>query len=293
MAFTTPITWYTGQIVTAADMNQQIRDNIEAIRSEDLLFNSTVPAWMSNGKTLQSALTTPPDIGYTTEAKGRFSEVEVTGIMNVDNTVYLHGDAYLTFQLFAGSVNVGDYLRLKDTGSYPWTPGSDELAIWQENNHIFAKDSTGKVMPIGPYLPAVCRVVKTTNQSIASGGAGTTISWDSEVHDPYTMHDNVTNNSRITVPYSGYYMIEAELVYAANATGLRMALICVNGAETGRTAIPNATVNAPTVPTITIFRYLNANDYVEVLGWQNSGGPLNVLYTATPSTFGLYYLGAG
>lgn len=291
MAFTTPITWYTGQIVTAADMNQQIRDNIEAIRSEDLLFNSTVPAWMSNGKTLQSALTTPPDIGYTTEAKGRFSEVEVTGIMNVDNTTYLHGDLYLTFQLFAQSVNIEDYLRLTSTGSYPWTPGSTELALWQESNQIYAKDSTDKVMPIGPYLPAVCRVLKTANQSLTTG-ITTTITWDSEAHDPYAMHNNVTNNSRITVPYSGYYMIEAELSYATHATGIRLIFILVNGTEVARTGI-GAIAGTPSVPTICVFRYLNANDYVEIQGHQTSGGSLSVLYTASLSTFGLYYLGAG
>lgn len=293
MAFTTPRTWNTGEIVTAAQLNTHLRDNLNAIRDEDVIFESTVPSFYGNGKTIAQVMDSPPDIGYGTEAKGKFSEVEVTGIMNVDGTTYIHSDLYLTFQLFAKSLNLTDYIKLNSIGSFPWTPGSGEMAIWPNGNQLFVKDSTNKVMPIGPYLPAVCRVVKTTNQSIGNGGGGAFITWDSEIYDPYTMHNNVTNNSRITVPYSGYYMIEAELVYAANGSGLRMAIICVNGAETGRTTISNATVNAPTVPTIAIFRYLNANDYVEVLGWQNSGGSLNVLYSDTPSTFGLFYLGAG
>ena len=292
MAFTTPRTWATGEIVTAAQLNTHLRDNLNAIRDEDVIFESTVPSFFGNGKTITQVLDSPPDIGYGTEAKGKFSEVEVTGIMNVDNTAYLHGDLYLTFQLFAQSVNIEEYLRLTSTGSYPLTPGSTELALWQENRQLYAKDSTGKVMPIGPYLPAICRVLKTANQSLTTS-ITTTITWDSEAHDPYAMHDNVTNNSRITVPYSGYYMITPELSYAANGTGLRLVIVCVNGVEVGRPAVANATATTPTVASLAIARYLNANDYVEIQGWQNSGGALNLLYTGPASTFGLYYLGAG
>lgn len=71
------------------------------------------------------------------------------------------------------------------------TPSGDDLVI--------AYSASSPVV-------STCIVTRTAALSI-SAGATTVIAWNAEVYDTTSMHDNVTNNSRITVQASGVYMI--------------------------------------------------------------------------------------
>jgi len=53
-------------------------------------------------------------------------------------------------------------------------------------------------------------VSKTASQAI-TGGASTTLTWDNEVYDTNTFHDNVTNNSRLTAPSTKRYRVSANI----------------------------------------------------------------------------------
>src|SRR5215475_9738149 len=80
--------------------------------------------------------------------------------------------------------------------------------------------------------PAV-RVYHNTTQSITNG-TDTTVNFNSERYDQAagsasTMHDTVTNNSRLTAVYAGVYKITGQLGFASNATGIRQCHIRLNG----------------------------------------------------------------
>ncbi|HEY1179930.1 MAG TPA: hypothetical protein VGF17_27555 [Phytomonospora sp.] len=96
------------------------------------------------------------------------------------------------------------------------------------------------------------------------------------------MHDLVVNNSRIYARTAGKYRISGQLVFAANATGVRIATVRLNAAgligggtgllSTNQNALSSGTTAVPLPPdTFT----LAAGDYVEMFGYQNSGAALN------------------
>jgi len=295
MAFTTPLTWYTGQIVTAADLNQQIRDNLEAIRSEDLLFETSVPAWVSSGKTIGTVLASPPAIGGTAPAAGSFSTLSVATDLTVGDDLAVTGDTTLTGSTtIHGSINANEVVNFnKGTAILsiptPTAPAGGSVNFYNFNNNLYAQWSTGAVFPVGPLAYWYCKVRKTGTQSLTNGIAAL-INFDDESFDSYAMHSNVTNNTRITVPASGIWEITVEVSFASSATGQRGYVLLANGGECGRNIIGAGATGTTTV--VGTHKWdAAAGVYFEVQGYQTSGGALNVLNS--PQTyFTVRWLGA-
>lgn len=108
----------------------------------------------------------------------------------------------------------------------------------------------------------------------------TALDWDTEDYDTDAIHDNVTNNSRLTVP-GGVTRIQlfGQIKWNANGTGYRIAMMQKNGADfigmgenTQQPTSSGNTTNVLITPTISVV----ATDYFEVEVWQNSGGNLAV-----------------
>lgn len=124
------------------------------------------------------------------------------------------------------------------------------------------------------------RVTNTVAQSIPSG-ADTLLSWNSEVFDTNALHDNTTNPSRLTVPpgMGGRWLVIANVLFAANATGRRSLTIRKNGSNAvGNIEEPvSEGALAPTgVLTQTVLDAL-PGDYFDVTANQYSGAALDVL----------------
>ena len=140
-----------------------------------------------------------------------------------------------------------------------------------------------------------CRAYKiTTNQSL-SNNTDTAISFNAELFDTNSFHDNSTNNTRMTVPSgkSGKYLLVANLVFAANATGVRNLQFLVNNTTSiGATRIITAGSSENTIVNCSAIIDLVATDYVEVIAFQTSGGSLNINADQSFTTFSITYLGA-
>lgn len=95
-------------------------------------------------------------------------------------------------------------------------------------------------------------------------------------------HDNVTNTSRFTAVYAGWYRLSGGVEFAVNATGQRAAAWAVNGTllNAGRTLIGATAALGMGVPARTKLLFLNVGDYVELQVYQNSGGALNTAVVA-------------
>lgn len=117
----------------------------------------------------------------------------------------------------------------------------------------------------------------SANQSITTGG-NVAIALDLEDVDTDSGHSTVTNNSRYTAQTAGYYFVAAWLNFAANATGYRQIDLKFNGSTSVslQTAISIGAGAATHVSTSTILFLNGSTDYVEIQGFQNSGGNLNV-----------------
>lgn len=130
-----------------------------------------------------------------------------------------------------------------------------------------------------------CQVRQTLAQSFTSGSSAACL-FDSEDIDNDGMHSTVSNTSRLTGQTAGRFVISGGTSYATNTSGFRDAEWNVNGsAVNGAGAlIPPVTGASTRVAARSLSVFLNVGDFVELLGLQNSGGPLNsdVAGTAQP-----------
>jgi hypothetical protein len=150
--------------------------------------------------------------------------------------------------------------------------------------------TTGQVLTVAGGVPswatpssgstfAGCRLTKSVGQTLTNN-ADTIITWDVETFDVGGYHDNVTNNSRITIPSgkAGYYQINAALSYAATGAGTRIIQIAKNGVTfTYNLVVVGANASGYETPTFSDVIYGAVGDYFEVGGLQSSGGNLNVI----------------
>lgn len=125
--------------------------------------------------------------------------------------------------------------------------------------------------------PPQALVIQATLQSIPNG-ALTPITFDSSVTDGYGGHSNVTNNSRYTAQVAGWYNILGVVAFSANNTGTRTAEVFKNGAGFAYSQDWFANNGANAAVAITFVKVqLAVGDYVELNGYQTSGGALNTL----------------
>jgi hypothetical protein len=133
-----------------------------------------------------------------------------------------------------------------------------------------------------------CRVYRDVTQAIADA-TPTVVVFNAEAYDTATMHDNVTLSSRITVPTAGIYDIRALVQFATNGTGERYVYIRRNGTEQFGyvSASPAQVIDDVGLATAMDYK-LAANDYIEVVVYQNSGGPLNITTGASNNNTPLF-----
>ena len=120
--------------------------------------------------------------------------------------------------------------------------------------------------------------IQTTNFS-NQNATWEAVDLDAEDWDPFGMHDNVTNNSRVTIAVPGRYLVIVTTTWAANTTGIRGHGIATNGALGFNRLRFDAGSSGSNIFTMQSMETLElaANDYVEMYAYQSSGGALNVL----------------
>lgn len=132
-----------------------------------------------------------------------------------------------------------------------------------------------------PIAELTANAVQSINNATATAIAFAAETVDTDV-DGVGGHDNVTNNTRYTARYAGWYYCDGGIGWASNATGVRAAWWSVNG-----TLLNSATIDIPaisgaitTVPARGKLIFLNVGDYVELDGYQTSGAALNATNNA-------------
>jgi hypothetical protein len=146
------------------------------------------------------------------------------------------------------------------------------------------------------YLNVLARVHKSAAQTgITANGTGVAVSFNTEDFDTDTVHDNSTNNSRLTCPLTGKYLIEASLFCDnTNATGTlnwSLGFLKVNGTTnySSHYHIIDGSKLASGVVTLTAILSLSATDYVELYAATSAtGGTFDV---STNTYFAMTYLG--
>ena len=116
----------------------------------------------------------------------------------------------------------------------------------------------------------------TVLPSAPASGTEVVIPMDSEDVDSEGGHSTTTNTSRYVCQIAGFYLVTAHLAFTANATGMRVLDIKVNGgiAPGGRVSSGQPTTSVSLALHNSIHIYLNVGDYVEFSGTQYSGAAL-------------------
>ncbi len=138
--------------------------------------------------------------------------------------------------------------------------------------------------------PPAAKVTRSTLQTIATGGAGASITFDTEVSDTDTMFAGPATTLTVNTP--GLYVITCGAVFASNATGNRQLAPRVNAVVVGGASV--AAVNgAPTVLSGAATVKLNIGDSIDLLVFQSSGGNLDVTVTAMVPYLTANWVGLG
>ena len=121
----------------------------------------------------------------------------------------------------------------------------------------------------------------SSNQSI-NDNVATAVQFGAEQYDTDTIHDNVTSNTRLTVP-TGVTKVRltGQVQFANNTTGRRWVYITRNTSPTfpgqGLLEIPAALGTSVTyVPVISSVLTVSGGNYFTLIALQESGGALNV-----------------
>jgi hypothetical protein len=117
-----------------------------------------------------------------------------------------------------------------------------------------------------------CTVYRSTAQTIGHA-SWTAIAFDGEVRDTYAMHSTVTNTTRITITWSGFYLITGSFAWVANAAGARGVAVRLNGTTFLAAEDKPA---AQDLMSIAVLYYVTAGQYVELCAYQDTGGNLNI-----------------
>lgn len=143
-----------------------------------------------------------------------------------------------------------------------------------QDNHVAAVSGVHS-------LNKSCRVTHSAAQTVPNG-AVTILSFDTERWDTDSIHDNATNNSRLTCKTAGLYLITLLCSFSANANGRRSLYLKKNGATwigiVGLPAVPDGITS--TLIEVSTQYQLAVNDYVEGYCYQNSGVDLTVSINA-------------
>jgi len=135
-----------------------------------------------------------------------------------------------------------------------------------------------------------CQVVRSSSESIPNS-TNTDVSWNAEDIDVGSYHSTSSNSERVTIPSGGdgYYLVATTIQWEGNATGYRKVRIQVNG-STQREGIVNDISEAEIFDQhVAQVLHLEANDYITVEVFQDSGGALNV---NADSVLSVSFLGA-
>lgn len=120
------------------------------------------------------------------------------------------------------------------------------------------------------------RAYNDANFNHDSTGNWKKLTFNSERWDTDSIHSTSSNTGRLTAKTAGKYIIWGGIQWAADANGRRHVDIYLNNTTTiARQTELNPTATAAR-QTITTIYDLAADDYVELRGWQNSGGNLSI-----------------
>ncbi len=156
--------------------------------------------------------------------------------------------------------------------------------------------NAGDIINASDFDRPFCRLVQQAAQAIGTSDTALTFGTGSEANDAFNLHNESTNNTRITVDRAGVWMFKGTVFMGGNANITALtATLGINGAvQPARSrSKPASTASTMSQEVMEIFG-LSSGDYVELYGVLSlsSGTSQNTNVGGSfASTFEAYYLG--
>lgn len=152
------------------------------------------------------------------------------------------------------------------------------------NRHIVLFDGTTKEYVDNAVGTDVASVYHNTTQSIGTS-TETLLAFNSEDFDTGGWHDNSTNNSRITVDFTGYVRVTGQFSMSPGTAGFNQRLtVYKNGSGTNlQSDVTHGTAASSQNRIIQVSGLLavTSGDYIELSAWHNFGSSQNALANTT------------
>lgn len=170
----------------------------------------------------------------------------------------------------------------------PYPASTDHVRLWEHLQVLAEATDTALIKPVFR-----ARRAATQNFTTAVTAA---LSWDTEDIDTHGGHDLVTNPTRYTIPagFGGYWQLGGGIGWGNGTAGRRGCFWRKNGADLDGAStfiFPNSagTVSVPARPIVV---QCAAGDYIELAGFQESGGTLGTTTTGSSHpSIDMAYLG--
>lgn len=165
---------------------------------------------------------------------------------------------------------VSDSYQIVTSSTRPGSPTAG-LKIWETDTERELVYSGTEWKIIGGKMPAV-HIYKASGIQGVTQHAFTTITMDGETIDTDGFHDNVTNNTRITIPAGcgGRYLVNGRCGFDIASTGTIAINIQYNGTTSLNSAasVPRSDGGGSALNISTVVE-LTAGSYIELQGYQN------------------------
>ena len=207
---------------------------------------------------------------------------QVGAIQNANDKVY---DSHINWGSGANEVDTDDVpvgatnkflttgvqaiTGVKTFSSFPITPSANPVADYEVANKKYVDNIAG-VSNVDQ-----CSVYRSSSKLLGSN-IPYAIDWDSELFDGNAMHDTITNNSRITINTSGYYLVNAQLSWDWSASTADCQMwIKKNGTTEIIKGLEMHQTTTSHNQALTKVVYLSAGDYIQCYAEHFTGANLS------------------
>ena len=276
----------TGDVLLASEVNTYLMQQTVMVFADSAARTTALSGVLAEGMLSYLADTNA------TEVYDGSSWVSVSGTGDI-TAVTTGANSGLAGGVTTGNADIKINFASKGQLAVGTGSGTTDFLNVGTNGYTIVADSgetTGlKWAPVSSNFTG-CSLTKSADQTI-SNSSNTILTWDQESFDVGGFHDNVTNNSRITIPSGkgGKYLFVGNVYWAANTTGIREHWFTVNDSSVARHLF-NASSADNSATSLSVILNLVATDYVEFRVKQTSGGNLN--FDNSFTYFSCVYLGA-